>query len=100
MIYSIHSKDTLAITGTISWAGIVFDQLLQKEMGMKEMLKLHDREEIDKIHIDEIYEVQAWCELFDVTVTDLRNAIAVVGTSAMKVKNYLEEHNKPRRTSI
>jgi hypothetical protein len=97
MIYSTHSKGPLIRFVTTAWAGIVFDTLLLKKMGMKEMLKLHDREEIDKIHINEIYEVQAWCELFDVTVADLRNAIAVVGTSAMKVQNYLKEHNKPRR---
>lgn len=63
---------------------------------MKEMLKLHDREEIDKIHIDENYEMQAWCELFDVTVAELRRAIEAVGTSAMKVKYYLKEQNKQR----
>ena len=63
-------------------------------MGMKEMLKLHEEEEIDKIHMDENYEVQAWCEMFEVSVIDLKQAVEAVGTSAIKVKHYLEE--KPR----
>lgn len=60
-------------------------------MGMKEMLGLHDQEEIDRIHLDENYEVQAWCALFEVTTRDLKRAIDVVGPSAIKVKYYLKE---------
>ena len=67
---------------------------------MKEMLELHEQEEIDKIHIDENYEVEAWCELFEVTVADLRRAIDAVGTSAMKVKYYLKKTGKLRNSSI
>jgi hypothetical protein len=63
-------------------------------MGMKEMLKLHHEEEIDRIHMDENYEVQAWCEIFDVSVVDLKQAVQQVGLSAIKVKHYLEEKNR------
>lgn len=65
-------------------------------MGMKEMLKLRDEEEIDKIHMDENYEVQAWCEMFEISLIDLKQAVAVVGTSAIKVKHYLDEKPKIR----
>jgi hypothetical protein len=67
-----------------------------KAMGMKETLKVRDEEEIDKIHMDENYEVQAWCEMFEVSVMDLKQAVAVVGTSAIKVKHYLDEKLKIR----
>ena len=50
-------------------------------------------EEVDRIHMDENYEVQAWCALFGITIRDLRNAIDAVGPSAVKVKYYLREHN-------
>ena len=60
------------------------------------MLKLHDEEEIDKIHMDENYEVQAWCEMFDVSVMDFKQAVETVGTSAIKVKHYFEEKLKIR----
>jgi hypothetical protein len=50
-------------------------------------------EAIDTIHLDEDYEVQAWCELFGITVVDLKHAIDVVGPSAVKVKYYLKENN-------
>jgi hypothetical protein len=69
---------------------------IRKRKGMKEMLKLHDEEEIDKIHMDENYEVQAWCEMFDVSVMDLKQAVETVGTSAIKVKHYLEKRLKIR----
>jgi hypothetical protein len=58
---------------------------------MKTMINLHEEEEIDKIHMDENYEVQAWCEMFEVTVFDLKQAVAKVGPSAIKVKHYFEE---------
>jgi hypothetical protein len=65
---------------------------------MKEALKLHEQEEVDRIHMDEVYEVQAWCELFNVSLMDLKHAVAVVGPSAMKVKYYLEERHIPRNS--
>jgi hypothetical protein len=65
-----------------------------KVMGMKEMLKLHEEEEIDRIHMNENYEVQAWCEMFEVSVIDLKQAVQVVGPSAIKVKRYLEKRQK------
>ena len=58
---------------------------------MKTMIKLHEEEEIDRIHMNENYEVQAWCEMFEVSVFDLKQAVAKVGPSAIKVKHYFEE---------
>ena len=58
---------------------------------MKTMIKLHEEEEIDKIHMDENYDVQAWCEMFEVSVFDLKKAVAKVGPSAIRVKHYFEE---------
>ena len=50
-------------------------------------------EAIDTIHLDEDYEVQAWCELFGITIGDLKQAVNVVGPSAVRVKYYLKENN-------
>ena len=61
------------------------------------MMKLHEEEEIDKIHMDENYEVQAWCEIFEVSVFDLKQAVNKVGPSAIKVKHYFEERTKDQR---
>jgi len=62
---------------------------------MKDEVKFQvQEEEIDTIHLEENYEVQAWCELFEVTLIDLKHAIDVVGPSAMKVKYYLLDKNK------
>ncbi len=47
--------------------------------------------ERDAINMDEGYEVQAWCEMFGVTIVDLKRAIEAVGPSAVKVKNYLKD---------
>jgi hypothetical protein len=60
-------------------------------MSMNEV-KLHE-EEVDRIHMEENYEVQAWCALFGITIRELRRAIDAVGPSAVKVKYYLKEHN-------
>ena len=58
------------------------------------MIKSHEEEEIDKIHMDENYEVQAWCEIFEVSVFDLKQAVAKVGPNAIKVKHYFEDKIK------
>lgn len=63
------------------------------------MMKLHEEEEIDKIHMDENYEVQAWCEIFEVSVFDLKQAVSKVGPSAIKVKHYFEGKTKDQRNS-
>lgn len=62
---------------------------------MKEDMELGAAKEeaIDTIHLDEDYEVQAWCEVFGITVVDLKQAVDVVGPSAVKVKYYLKENN-------
>lgn len=60
---------------------------------MNEDLKSGKNEAIDTIHLDQNYEVEAWCALFGTTVLDLKHAIDAVGPSAVKVKSYLKEHN-------
>jgi hypothetical protein len=59
-------------------------------MSMKDV-KL--QEEVDRIHMEENYEVEAWCALFGITIRELKNAVDAVGPSAVKVKYYLKEHN-------
>lgn len=58
-----------------------------------ETLMIQREEEIDRIHMNENYEVRAWCELFGITTNDLKRAIAAVGPSAIKVKYYLKKKN-------
>ena len=60
---------------------------------MKETEGNKDRD-IDTIHLDEIYEVEAWCFMFGISMSDLRRAVDKVGTSALKVKEYLTKENK------
>jgi hypothetical protein len=60
---------------------------------MKETEGNKDRD-IDTIHLDEIYEVEAWCYMFGISMSDLRRAVDTVGTSALKVKEYLTKENK------
>ena len=60
---------------------------------MKDDVKLNNDWEIDKIHLDEIYEVEAWCHMFGISMGDLKRAIDKVGTSALKVKEYLNKQN-------
>lgn len=57
-------------------------------------------EEIDKIHLDEDYEVQAWCHMFEISAVDLKHAIDVVGTSALKVKQYINQQHINTRNSL
>ena len=65
---------------------------------MKDDVKLNMNWEIDKIHLDEIYEVEAWCHMFEISMGDLKSAIDKVGTSAVKVKEYLKKQNLKSRT--
>lgn len=67
-------------------------------MTMSEERKL--TEEIDKIHLDEDYEVQAWCHMFEISTVDLKHAIEVVGTSALKVKQYINQQHINTRNSL
>ena len=60
---------------------------------MNEDLKSHEGEAIDTIHLDQNYEVEAWCALFGITIPDLKHAVEAVGPSAVKVKYYLKQHN-------
>jgi len=62
--------------------------------------KLNNDWEIDKIHLDEVYEVEAWCHMFGISMVDLKRAVDTVGTSALKVKEYLNQQSvKTRKTS-
>ena len=66
---------------------------------MKEDVKAKDWE-IDKIHLDEVYEVEAWCHMFGISMSDLKHAVDKVGTSALKVKEYLSQQTlKSQSTS-
>ena len=60
---------------------------------MKKKKGEKDRD-IDTIHLDEVYEVEAWCYMFGISMSDLRRAVETVGTSALKVKEYLTKENK------
>ena len=64
---------------------------------MKDDVKLNKDWEIDKIHLDEVYEVEAWCQMFGISMSDLRRAIDKVGTSAFKVKEYLNQQRLKSR---
>jgi hypothetical protein len=64
---------------------------------MKDDVKLNKDWEVDKIHLDEVYEVEAWCHMFGISMSDLRRAIDKVGTSALKVKEYLNQQRLKSR---
>ena len=63
-------------------------------------VRKRNEEAIDKIHLEEGYEVEAWCHMFGISMGDLKRAVDKVGTSALKVKEYLSQQNlKSRNTS-
>ncbi len=67
---------------------------------MKEEVKANKDWEVDKIHLDEVYEVEAWCHMFGISMSDLKRAVDKVGTSALKVKEYLNKQTlKSQHTS-
>jgi hypothetical protein len=67
---------------------------------MKDDVNPGNDREIDKIHLDEVYEVEAWCHMFGISMGDLKRAVDKVGTSALKVKEYLSKQSlKARNTS-
>jgi hypothetical protein len=43
------------------------------------------------ISLSEVYEVQYWTQAFGVTAEQLREAVAAVGNSAEKVREYLQK---------
>ena len=63
-------------------------------------VRKRNEEAIDKIHLEEGYEVEAWCHMFEVTTADLKHAVEVVGTSALKVKEYIHQQNLNARSSL
>jgi hypothetical protein len=44
----------------------------------------------DSINLNENYEVQAWCQMFEVSSFELKEAINKVGRSALKVREYFK----------
>ena len=60
----------------------------------------HNEEDIDKIHLEENYEVEAWCHMFEITTADLKHAVEVVGTSALKVKEYIHQQHQNTGNSL
>ena len=60
---------------------------------MKDDVRTNKDWEIEKIHLDEVYEVEAWCHMFGISMIDLKRAVDIVGTSALKVKEYLSQQN-------
>lgn len=65
---------------------------------MEDDTKRDKDREIDTIHLDEIYEVEAWCHMFGISMGDLKRAVDTVGTSALKVKEYLKKQNQKQNT--
>jgi len=51
----------------------------------------HDRK---LINLNESYEVRAWTQSLGVTEEELRRAVAAVGNSADKVREYLKSGKK------
>jgi Protein of unknown function (DUF3606) len=66
---------------------------------MNDDTKLNKEGEIDKIHLEEVYEVEAWCQMFGISISDLKRAVDTVGTSALKVKEYLSRENVNTRNT-
>ena len=73
---------------------------MDKMIAMEDDINLNKDWEIDKIHLEEVYEVEAWCHMFGISINDLKRAVDTVGTSAIKVKEYLRQQSlKARNTS-
>jgi hypothetical protein len=48
----------------------------------------------DLISLSQAYEVRDWCKSLGCTETQLRAAVAAVGNSARKVREYLAKHKR------
>ena len=66
---------------------------------MNDNKEVNNNLEIDTIHLEQDYEVKAWCHMFDITKVDLKHAVDVVGPSALKVKEYLNQQSSKARNA-
>ncbi len=55
------------------------------------MVNAKEMEGRDSINLDETYEVRAWCQMFEVSSFELKEAIGQVGRSALKVAQYFRK---------
>jgi len=55
------------------------------------MVNAKEMEGLDRINLDENYEVRAWCQMFEVSSFELKEAIGKVGRSAWKVAQYFRK---------
>ena len=55
------------------------------------MVNAKEMEGRDRINLDENYEVRAWCQMFEVSSFELKEAIGKVGRSAWKVAQYFRK---------
>jgi hypothetical protein len=55
------------------------------------MVNAKEMEGRDSINLNENYEVRAWCQMFEVSSKELREAIDKVGRSALKVARYFKK---------
>ncbi len=58
---------------------------------MPDNTKIKGSQDRKRINIHESYEVEYWTKTFGVSPDELRVAVGVVGTSAEKVRKYLEK---------
>ncbi|MEJ6023852.1 DUF3606 domain-containing protein [Ramlibacter sp. PS4R-6] len=52
--------------------------------------------ENDRIHLDDEWEVCAWARYFNASERRVKEAVAAVGDSAMKVREHLRGHSEER----
>jgi len=55
------------------------------------MVDAKEMESRDRINLNELYEVRAWCQMFEVSSFELKEAIGKVGRSALKVAHYFKK---------
>jgi hypothetical protein len=58
--------------------------------------KTGDIRENDRIHIDDEWEVCAWARYFNASERRVKEAVAAVGDSAVKVRDHLRSHTGER----
>lgn len=61
-----------------------------KEGDIMDSLKRIQPEDPTKINVNQDWEVKYWCNKFNCTESELRNAVKVAGTSVEAVKGYLK----------
>jgi hypothetical protein len=53
----------------------------------------------DRIHLDDEWEVCAWARYFNASERTVKEAVAAVGDSAMKVRDHLRSRGSERPTA-